>query len=208
MQYTVVFNEKSEESYEGVQPELCEMAFCLSYSDTEITEAVTALQDNLSQNEDGWSWIFCGSNHGKLLGLLSRKFFAQQRMVFIPLDEMHAIADKLRLDNNVVFYIPDATYERVNLIELYSINNGPLIQKILGCWNHMDGLKITEEAMWERRSDLQGVELRNLLKRYCNELLFHLQVCMTLFSDGLPKGLPTLTTQLIMKVISLVPKVS
>ena len=165
MQSTVVFNKKFEESCEGIHPELCETAYCLGYSDAHINEALTALHDNLSQNEYGWTWIFCGSNHGKLLGRLSRKFFAQQGMVFAPMDEMRAIADKLRLDNTIVFYVTDTTYERVNLIEVFSINNGPLIHKNLGFWSSKDGLKITEEAIWERRSDLQGVELKNLLKR-------------------------------------------
>ena len=54
---------------------------------------------------------------------------------------------------------------QVNLLEMYSINNGPMIEKHLGFWSHEEGLKITQDGMWERRSDLQGVQLKNLVKR-------------------------------------------
>ena len=160
IQSTIVFNDMLE----GIDHELCVRANCLGYSDTEINETVTVMQENMSQNEQGWSWVFIGRN-SKLLGQLSRKFLTQQGMVFVPLDEMQVLKDKLRLDNNVVFYITDTTYERVNLIEVYTINSGHLIQKKLGFWNYMDGLKITKEGIWDRRSDLMGVILKNLVKR-------------------------------------------
>ena len=160
MQLTVVFSD----ILEGLDPELCVKANCLGYSDTEINQTVTVMQENMSQNEQGWSWAFIGRN-SKLLRQLSRKFFAQQGMVFVPLDEMQVIADKLRLDNNVVFYTIDTAYDRVNLIEVYTINNEHPIKKELGFWNYMDGLKITKEGIWDRRSDLMGVILKNLVKR-------------------------------------------
>ena len=163
MQSSVVINDKIDD---GFDLGLCTDANCLGYSDNAINETVGVLQENLSQNGQGWSWIFSGRNNGELLGRLSGKFFAQQGRGFVPLDERGSIAaDKLRLDNNVVFYAADTKLDRVNLSETYAVNKGPLIEKPLGFWSHQEGLIITQDRIWERRSDLQGVQLKNLVKR-------------------------------------------
>ena len=75
MQSSVVINDKIDD---GFDLGLCTDTNCLGYSDDAINETVGVLQENLSQNEQGWSWIFSGRNNGELLGRLSGRFFAQQ----------------------------------------------------------------------------------------------------------------------------------
>ena len=160
---SVIFNNKIDD--DGFELGLCTRASCLGYSDNDINETVNVLQESLSQNEHGWSLIFSGRNNHRLLRRLSGNFFAQQSVVFVPLDESESIVNKLRLDNNVVFYSADMRLDQVNLHEMYSINKGHVIEKHLGYWNHKEGLKIIQVNIWERRSDLQGIQLKNLVKR-------------------------------------------
>ncbi len=69
---------------------------------------------------------------------------------------------ELRLDSMALFY--KEVQEGYDIVEEYTVKKGPVISQTLGRWNST-GAKLSvlpgASHVWERRSDLAGIELRN-----------------------------------------------
>lgn len=70
----------------------------------------------------------------------------------------------LRLDSRLfTFCHQDNDKSKSSIFEYYAIKKGPLINQKVGHWTATNGLRILEPNMWERRSNLRGIELVNIM---------------------------------------------
>jgi hypothetical protein len=119
--------------------------------------------------------FFTGTSHSALLMSLSQKshFFSLEDPTFIQWNPPHNF--KLQLDSNVVFYktVGRGVYK---LHEQYSIQTGAIIINEIGTWNST-GLFLSKQNMWDRRSDLRGLMLRNAVVEwpYMTDLIYNNQ---------------------------------
>ncbi len=74
-------------------------------------------------------------------------------------------SNQLRLDSRFFTYQYSADQSNddrvvVNIREMYRVKRSPIITQDYGHWNHASGaMEVAEPALWERRTDLAGVEL-------------------------------------------------
>ena len=70
----------------------------------------------------------------------------------------------LRLDSRMFSYSQQENdTNNVSIFEYYAIKSGPVIKQLVGYWVEAKGLEILEPNMYERRSNLRGVELSNVV---------------------------------------------
>ncbi len=68
----------------------------------------------------------------------------------------------LRLDSNFVTYQARSP-QGLDLHENYKVKGGRLIRQPLGHWTERGGLRVSEAKKWDRRSDLRGARLTNII---------------------------------------------
>jgi hypothetical protein len=71
---------------------------------------------------------------------------------------------QLRFDSRIYLYRDSSI--GFKLYEMYAIKGGPSLQPVLGNWSEETGISISSPFMWERRTNLFGIELRNAALSY------------------------------------------
>ncbi len=82
----------------------------------------------------------------------------------------------LTLESHVILYkrLNDGSHG-VDISEVYKIReNGPMVKNNIGQWRPHRGLRITELSKWDRRSDLEGLELQAVVLHVSASIAFFL----------------------------------
>ena len=164
---TMVYEEGEEHKLDY---SLCQsgVVVCMIYSEDSLEALIISLEVAM-QNGDLTTLFFIGTNT-KLLRTLNYQIFTKG-LVFIPVNESDSEDGQgiLRLDSNVIFYAPSGMGDEVKMLEKYQIGfgkHGQIITRLLGTWTIAGGFRIMKTSLWERRSDLFGVNLRTGVLRW------------------------------------------
>ena len=104
--------------------------------------------------------LFLDSGHGKLLKILIRdlKLFHKGLTGLIQeFDIAHELGMTLRL--NTLLYVYTTNGSIIKLKEMYAINGKTIVNQV-GIFKEEGGLSIPTPSMWDRRSNLEGMEIR------------------------------------------------
>ncbi len=102
--------------------------------------------------------LFVGCQRGQYLTpqMFSKNFIWLEKEGAVNLGHL-----PLRLDSNLLAYdTKEGLYE---IREKYKVKGGTLLRTKLGHWSEEQGLNLIEEELWERRSDLGGAVLTNVM---------------------------------------------
>ena len=130
-----------------------------------IVSAVEELKALKAANSLEFIVILNGGKASSLLSTLDLELtiFKSNTVTLVPMQTDWSYL-RLRLDSLLFSF--EFVGDLVILYEIYSIKSGPPIVRELGTWNPNTGLYIPEPKMWQRRSDLMGVDIRNGLKTW------------------------------------------
>ena len=166
---TVVY----EEGYEhDLDYNLCQsgVVLCLGYSEQSLEEINNSLEVAI-QNGDMKELFFIGTNNAELLRSLKHKIFTKGQVIFMHVNESDEVDGQgnLKIDNNIIFYGASSMENEIYMREKYRIGFAKehgVITRLLGTWSTDSGLRVTKSPLWERRSDLSGVNLRTGILRW------------------------------------------
>ena len=79
----------------------------------------------------------------------------------------------LRLDSRLFGFVALANNKSYEISEFYSVKSGPVTKRVAGVWRSDFGLIFSQEHIWERRKNLTGVVLQNVVLPYPNFNDFH-----------------------------------
>ena len=123
----------------------------------EVIQHISALVDS-KQLE---MLFFIGSGHYDLICHLQNNLGVFNSDAYAIMDSQYRrVGISLRLDTKILFF------ERTNdpgfrLLEQYSVMGTRVESRQVGYWRKVGGLRMTSRGIWERRSNLMGVQLRN-----------------------------------------------
>ena len=104
--------------------------------------------------------IFLDNGHGKLLKILMNemRLFNKGLTGLLPeFDVTPELELTLRLDT--LLYVYSTSGSTINLKEMYAVNGKTIVSKI-GTYKEEGGLTISTTNMWDRRTNMEGMEIR------------------------------------------------
>lgn len=167
---TVVYEEGAEDNLDF---SLCltGVVICLGYGEQNL-EAINISLEVAMHYGDLTALFFIGINNVKLLRTLNHQIFTKSVVIFMHINESDNVdrQGNLRIDNHIIFYNTSGTGDEVNMLEKYRIgfanHDNVVITRLLGTWSVAGGFSITKSLLYERRSDLFGVNLRTGVLRW------------------------------------------
>lgn len=123
----------------------------------EVIQHISTLVD-LKQLE---MMFFVGSGHSDLIRHLQNHLGVFNSDTYAIMESQYRVPGlSLRLDTKILFF------ERTDdpgfrLLEQYSVMGTRVERRQVGYWREAGGLRMTSRGIWERRSNLMGVRLRN-----------------------------------------------
>ena len=123
----------------------------------EVIQHISALVDS-KQLE---ILFFIGSGHYDLLRQLQNDLGVFNSDTYAIVGSQYRRAGlSLRLDSKILFY--ERTKDPgFRLLEQYSVMGSRIEKRQVGYWRRSGGLRMTSRGIWERRSNLRGVQLRS-----------------------------------------------
>ena len=123
----------------------------------EVIQHIKALVDS-NQLE---MLFFIGSGHYDLIRLLQNDLGVFNSDTYAIMSSKYQRAGlSLRLDTKILFF--ERTKDPgFRLMEQYSVMGKRVESRQVGYWRKSGGLRMTSRGIWERRSNLMGVKLRN-----------------------------------------------
>ena len=123
----------------------------------EVIQHISALADS-KQLE---MLFFMGSGHDDLIRHLQNNLGVFNSDTYAIMDSQYRRAGlSLRLDTKILFF--ESTNDPgFTLLEQYSVMGTRVERRQVGYWRRSGGLRMTSRGIWERRSNLTGVQLRN-----------------------------------------------
>jgi hypothetical protein len=107
--------------------------------------------------------FFLGEDPNPLLKHLNDKLQSifSKVIVFIPFWEETKVDIKLRFDSKIYIY---QDFDRgLQLYETYAVKDKPPVQLHMGSWTEEWGITVSSPFIWERRTNLFGIDLRNIV---------------------------------------------
>jgi hypothetical protein len=107
--------------------------------------------------------FFLGEDPNPLLKHLNEKLKSifSKVIVFIPFWVETKVDIKLRFDSNI--YIYQDFDQGLQLYETYAVKDKPPVQLHIGSWTEEWGITVSSRFIWERRTNLFGINLRNIV---------------------------------------------
>ncbi len=159
------------------------------YGDAE--DSVTALSERLALLSElsQMDLLFFGNGgtHNRLVRSLAADFFSGRISGYVMPTTVPEVdlgeAFRLQLNSRLFLYDTSKSGGGFDLSEIYRIRGGPMIRQAVGNWTAGSGLRIFQESSWDRRMNLRGVVLNNVVMQ--SSVLLELEMA----KDGKIEGL-------------------